>query len=251
MSKGVHVLPPSPVQYPKIHKFGFNPDIGTGSDPEDIWDQGGLYTFMSAVSTMYVSSDAEADQGISVAVEGLDGSWRFQSETIATDGTDGRTFVALANTYLRINRAYIDHTASPAGNIYISDDNTDAGGDGIPDTVSNIKAQITIGYDQTLQAVYTVPVDNDMLLSQWYATVGRAAAAGDRDVRLALMVRENAKTFRAQEVVALDVASPWRRKYDIAKRIPAKADVLIRAVEVLSNNTAVAAGFDGRLVQAG
>lgn len=42
-----------------VHKFGANPDVDTTTDPEDVWNNGGLYTFLdSAAKLNIVSSDA-------------------------------------------------------------------------------------------------------------------------------------------------------------------------------------------------
>ena len=38
-----------------IHKFGRNPSIG--GTPETVWMRGGVYTYLTSPSTVYVSSD--------------------------------------------------------------------------------------------------------------------------------------------------------------------------------------------------
>ena len=50
----------SPVEgYGTVHKFGYNAGIDTNTDPEDIWDVGGLHPgLQTAGATTVVSSDA-------------------------------------------------------------------------------------------------------------------------------------------------------------------------------------------------
>jgi hypothetical protein len=36
-----------------IRKFGYNPDV---DGAEDLWDQGGTYTFLASAATLYASS---------------------------------------------------------------------------------------------------------------------------------------------------------------------------------------------------
>ena len=43
-----------------IHKFGRNPNVGGA--PETIWEQGGIYTYLTVASTIYVYG-ADAQDG--------------------------------------------------------------------------------------------------------------------------------------------------------------------------------------------
>lgn len=226
-----------------VNKFGFNFDIDTGGS-EDIWDQGGLYTFLAAAATCYISSDVEADNDIEITVEGLDADWNEVVQTAETDHTDGRTFVALATDLIRVNRAYVSGDTAPTGNIYISSDNTDAGGDGIPDTASNIKAKITAGYNQTLQAVYSVPDGEVARVHFWYANVGRGAAATPIEVVVGIYVKEFGGVARCKELTCLGLGGDYGRDWHMALKVPAKSDLFVRCISTSADNVKMGAGFD-------
>jgi hypothetical protein len=89
-----------------VHKFGHNDNLG--SVVEDVWNAGGVYTYLTAAALMEVVStsanDTAAGSGCrSVVVQGLDADFAEQSETVVTDGTAA---VVTVNSYIRINRMY-------------------------------------------------------------------------------------------------------------------------------------------------
>ena len=48
-----------------MNKFGENPEVSTGTDPEDIWDGGGIYDFYPSVAqSMEIVSDDVNDSGV-------------------------------------------------------------------------------------------------------------------------------------------------------------------------------------------
>ena len=65
-----------------IHKFGSNPDVGTTM--EDIWQTGGVYTWLQSAVTLEAISDS-ADDIITgsgarkVIVQGLDPDFKYRS----------------------------------------------------------------------------------------------------------------------------------------------------------------------------
>lgn len=166
-----------------VNKFGHG--TVAGASPETIWDGAVVsgvtnYTYIATPSTLYISSDNAGDDQV-YEVHGLDATYRPQVQRVTASGF---TFVALDGKWIRVFRILNVGTTDNAGNIYVSDDNTDVGGNGIPDTVTNIKAMITIGNNQTLMAVYTVPVGRCVLIRQTIYTCGK----GD-DVEFTLWVR--------------------------------------------------------------
>jgi len=140
--------------YKAIFKFGFNPDIN-GTE-ETIWDAGGIYAYPAAAIQMKVSSsstnDTSAGTGArTVVVSGLDQNWNEASETVSLNG---QTEVLTTTTFIRVNRAYVATAGSggtAAGDIYVGTGTVTAG---VPAT---IYAKITLGQNQTLMAVWTVP----------------------------------------------------------------------------------------------
>jgi len=75
-----------------IHKFGYNPDIANSN--ETIWSQGGVYTYPTSASTMYISSSSTADTAAgtgarTATVSGLDANFDEISETVSLNGQAG------------------------------------------------------------------------------------------------------------------------------------------------------------------
>ena len=228
----------------RLHKFGRMVDVQAGT-PTDIWSYGGAYTYMTSASTMYASSD-NTDDAVTITVEGLDGDYMLQKESVTIDGF---TFVPLKNTYLRVFRAYVTGATAPAGNIYISDDNTDSdgGADGIPDTVTNIKAQIEIGTNQTLMALYTTPADfRRYELHEWSTSISSDGAnAADRSGRIELRTRPEGGVFHIKDMV--EVHSHGGRSsmvYHFPRNIEPKTDITIFSASVSKNDANVTGTFD-------
>jgi len=98
--------------------LGQNPDLDTGSMPEDLIPQGGVYTFQTSAQLVEIlSSDADDDDGDTgartVLVSGLDASYTEVSETATMDGTNA---VALTQTFLRVNRLIVVTAGSSLSN---------------------------------------------------------------------------------------------------------------------------------------
>ena len=137
-----------------IFKFGFNPDIN--GIEETIWDSGGIYAYPSAATVMKVSSSSTNDTAAgtgarTIVVEGLDGDYNEVEEIVTLNG---QTAVNTTTSFLRVNRAYVLTAGSggtAAGDIYVGVGTVTAG---VPAT---IYAQITLGNNQTLMAIWTVP----------------------------------------------------------------------------------------------
>lgn len=132
--------------------------------------------------------------------------------------------------------------------MYISDDNTDAGGDGIPDNLANMKAKIIIGNEQTNMALYTVPAGHKGYLTDWYASLlrltGASAVAGDFDVFL----RNVDSVFRSTHPIGLNTTGVGERtyKWPYPLELEPKTDIEVRVQPTA--NSDVAAGFTVLLI---
>ncbi|MCK5615625.1 hypothetical protein KAR91_77890 [Candidatus Pacearchaeota archaeon] len=90
-----------------IDKFGRNPDIDTGTDPEDIWDAGGLWVPPTAARThAFVSSSGEDDGSVLSTGTADTGS----STTILYDAAADFVTDAVAAGDAVLNDTNIDHS---------------------------------------------------------------------------------------------------------------------------------------------
>lgn len=228
------------IRYDSIHKFGHNPDIDTGTDPEDVWSQGGIYAFpTAAAATTIVStstSDAAAGTGArTVFVEGLDGNYLTASEIVTMNGTNA---VTLSTQYLRINRVRVITHGSDSGKSNVGVITVLHG--------ATVLAHIIADHGQTLQAVYTVAANFQVAyLAKWYCSMERSGGAAGVATIL-LCMADVGEAMRVTEHVELrsDGNSIFQYEFPFWIEIAPKTDISIRVNVVSANDTAVSGGFD-------
>lgn len=149
-----------------IYKFGRNPSASSAA--EDVWDVGGLYTWLSSAQTVTIrSSDAgDSDGGAgarTMQVYGLNDNGLEINESVNLAGTDA---VTLNNAYWRLNRMKVLTAGS---------DETNIGPIYATSTDGTVMAQINAGNGQTLMAIYTIPANKIGHLVHSGLTMGAAS----------------------------------------------------------------------------
>ena len=220
-----------------IEKFGENPNVGTLTDPEDVWDYGGIYTWSTAADIDTISSsDASDTQDIVIIGQTLDNTEVTQTATL-----NGQNKVTLSTPLYRVYRMYVDDSTDLAGYCYcyVDGDITD----GVPDTASDVRAVINNGNNQTEMCIYTIPAGKQGFFLGGYVSMNKSS--GNYAI-FTWRLRNRGKVFRVQSRIACIGTgnSNWRYKYPTpVGPIPAGTDILIRAEEVEANNTGCAGGF--------
>lgn len=218
-----------------VLKFGRNPAVGTTT--EDVWDGGGIWVPPTQPRVHNVASsdinDTSAGTGAqTVEVIGLTSDFNEVSETIVMDGT---TNVPTAFEYIRIYRMKVLTAGSGgenAGNITAT-----------AVTDATVTAQISIGNNQTLMAIYTIPAGKQGLLHSWYANNNLAGLAGAVDFQL--RIKEDGSVFQVKN--HLGVMSPgdslFQHFFESPLVIPEKSDIKVNATGSAVGQDA-SAGFD-------
>jgi hypothetical protein len=241
--------------YSSINKFGHNPTVETGTDPEDVWQGGGIYGFVPTESvTCDIKSDdtddAAAGTGArTVIVYGLDTNWLEVNETVTLNGT---TEVALQNEYVRLYRAVVLTAGSQMendGNITVQ---SSEGAGGINDNTVGIYIAAEDGQSQ--QAWYTIPAGKTGYFMKGYVGVSDGGNAASREsAEFKWKARLNNGTTGAwatkgQVECINDGSTTWQYRYGIpAGPLPAKTDIRIECTEVTAT-LGVVGGFDILLV---
>lgn len=234
-----------------MKKFGRNPVIDTGTDPEDVWDGGGIYAFITELaggsqdsgSKLKISSgstddDAGGTGALTVDVSGLDANYAEQSETVIMDG---QTAVETSGTYTRIFRMIVRSAGTGNGNAGIIYAGTGNITTGVPD---NIYAQIGIGNNQTLMAIYTIPAGKTGYLTRYYASINKKTTATTAEIQL--LARPDGEVFqikRHMSIVNLG-SSALLAPQGIPEVYAAKTDIKLHCAEVSASTVDLSGGFD-------
>jgi hypothetical protein len=208
-----------------LHKFGFNSLVQNVE--ETIWDVGGIYAYpSSAVKMTATSTDGANDEDVQVTIQGLDADYNELSETVTLDGSG----TAETNSFfLRVNRAFIAGSQEPSGTINITN-------------ASTTYARITLGENQSLMAIWTVPAGYTAYMFQNNTTC--YTEQNNKFGITKLVTREPGGVFRTQDKHTV-VLSQNVVDYLIPKSIPEKTDIEMRAIASSSNaNLQVSASFD-------
>jgi hypothetical protein len=228
-----------------INKFGYNGDIDTTSDPEDVWGAGGVYTGFptGAPETVeaFSSSDEDGDGtltgALTIRIIGLKTatSLFYESEDITLTGQVAATSVA---SWYRINRMYVLTSGSAGNNVgTITVRHTT--------TTSNVFFVLPAGFGQSVVACWTVPHNNTFLLDRISIHMSRANN-GAGSCQVALQTREvGTSTWRNREFYSITNDGGQDEDYPYPIKINGFTDVRIRVVEVGANDTRVQAGFSG------
>jgi len=230
--------------YAYVNKFGRNTDVDSGTRA-DVWDGGTTaiggqtYTYSTTADITHIVSDA-ADT-VNIEVQGLDANWEEVTQTKTLTGTTG---VALDTPLIRVFRMKnIDSTAA-AGNIQCG-----VGAVTTSFTAANLRAQITLGFEQTLMAIYTVPANKKAYLTNFWCDMNRSVTSGS--CNFDMFARSEGGVFRVQTTTASVGAgtSHFQHQYEPYPSFNAKTDIKITA-DASANNTDISAGFDLILVNA-
>ena len=211
-----------------LFKYGYNPNIVNVN--ETIWDVGGIYAYpSSAVKMTATSTDGANDEDVQVVISGLDADYNELTETVTlnasgTAETDG--------FFIRVFRAFITGSQTPLGTINITNTGT-------------TYARITLGENQTLMAVYTVPAGKSLYINNGTATHGTDTSGAFMTIRF--MIRPPGEVFRTAvkiDVTGAELLFPFY--YPL--RLPEKYDLEVRAICNKNQINAVSATFEGVIV---
>ena len=228
--------------YSVVDKFGENPDVDTGA-PEDIWEYGGLYPYdpINTAPIISIVSDNPLDTQV-ISIIGLDIDGNEVSQNITLTGT---TRVILTTPLWRVYRMSNegDDGDNINGTIYCYT------GTGNTPAPAEIRAIIDNGNNQTLMALYTIPLGYVGYLFKGEFGGSRAVSSGS--AQNAYYSRRVGKVFKIKKRV--DVAFTGSSNYvdvrSFPDPIPALTDVKLRAESVTANRTGLFGAFDILLVE--
>lgn len=198
-----------------VHKFGRNSAPANGVE-ETVWDGSNLYPWATwhtgGADNVYLKSSATGDESKTIFIQGLDADFNVQSETVTLDAADSTTGVASANTYVRLFRMYNSGATDFVGNV----------GAHYGSASGTLVAQVLIGQEQTLMAVYTVPAGHTAYLMKYDFSGSANSAISSR-----LLFCEPNGVFRVQHSGSV-YGGQYDYAFDIPLAVPEKTDIDLR-----------------------
>ena len=210
-----------------VYKFGNNAEVADST--ETIWQQGGLYSYLSAASVLKVSSssanDTSAGTGArTVELFGLDGDYNEINEVVTLNG---QTAVNTTQSYLRINRMIVRSAGSGGYNVGIIYAGTGTVTTGVP---ANIYATINgDGTNQTLMALWTVPAGYTGYLLQYDVSNGTTSNT-PAVCKMTLVARPYGEVFQSKDVKSLTTGMHIENTLVVPLKFTEKTDIEVRAV---------------------
>jgi hypothetical protein len=222
-----------------LFKFGNNTDIN--GSLETVWSSGGVYVYPTTAIQMKVSSSSAGDAALgtgarTVSVQGLDQDYNEVSENITLTG---QTAVLTTTTFIRVFRAFVltaGSTGTAQGTIYIGTGNVTSG---VPAT---IYAEIPVGENQTLMALWTVPAGYTLYLSR--ATFSAASNNAAQYILGKFVIRPTGGVFRNAFDVTVN-SNVFSYAFNTPLAVQEKSDIEARAIALSGTNFYVTSSFEG------
>lgn len=222
----------------RITALGNNPDVDTGSLPEDIWTGGGAYPWMTAATALEIVSsdanDAAAGTGArTVSISGLDINYVAVTQVVTLNGT---TAVAIPSSLFRINSALIMSAGSGkvnAGTLTIRDSGA-----------GTTRAIIPLGYGITRQSIYTVPAGSTLQIISQFLGFNKTSASS-RFATFATFIQSSAGFYRMPLEITIGDEPPYRHDGIPGVILPEKTDFALRCTFVSNDNSDLTAAWLG------
>lgn len=213
--------------YTVVDKFGANFAITALTDPEDIWEGGGLYPYDAPGSAPIVSIISTLADVQPIEIQGLDINGDLVTQTITLTGN---TRKALDTPLWRVFRMENVGTVDIAGVVYCY-----TGTGGVP-AIGNQRALITGATNQTLMALYTIPKGKVGFLyrGEFGVEYSSSPGAAQQYLRASYQSRRVGKVFKVKKIVTLITqgGSSYIDKRSFPDIIPALTDIKLNAIEV-------------------
>lgn len=218
--------------------YGFNGTITTETDPEDIWELGGTYTFSSTANISKLSSSSTADTVIPIKVIGLDSNWALTTQYKTLNGQNKVTLDTSLIRVISIENSSGTYGGTNAKNIagtvycYVDGDITT----GVPNDLTTVRATINDGNNISQIAIYTIPAGKTGFLFRGEAGIKYSGSLVDANdyATISYRSREYGGVFKAKKFASL--VSSGNSSYTVDRifpeTLPAKTDILLRCDEV-------------------
>ncbi len=217
-------------------KDGINLDIDTGSTPEDLTNEGGVYagfpTGTIEAGEIVVSGADTGTVYYSYMATATDLDYTFGSKAITGAGT-----YSLGHNIWRSNFAYFVSTNTSVFNVgtILLRNST---------TTTNIFWQIDIGFSQTFCAAYTVPYGSSVYVDRFNGNM-RGSATGSLDGFI--WYRPFGESPRLRFPFELQYGTLYFDDTDYLIKIPERVDFIPRIITSSANN--LSAKFSYRILK--
>lgn len=222
-----------------VNKFGRNPDVSTGTVPEDIWNGGGVYTGFptGAPEEFEVFSSSSSDTGVlTFTYLPSSTSTAYATATVTLNGT---TPVATGITGYRMHTArYSSGTSTTfnVGTITLRHRTTTA----------NVFCVMPIGRSQTNVSAYTVPAGSTAYVRRLFL---RATGTTTITVQGALWVRALGESPRLRRPIVATNTDHFEEYPYGGLVVSEGSDIVLRIVSSSNNNVDVSGGYDVLLIK--
>ena len=198
--------------------------------------QGGTVAFPTQARKHDLASTSDNDGAgteagaSSVEVIGLDSNYERQSETVALNGT---TNAPTTNSYIRLDRMKVlaaGSNGSKIGTITAT-----------AQTDSTVTNQITIGENQSLYGIFTIPANKTGYMTDFYASADPSVTA---TITVKLKIRPFGQVWQTKQIIKINDSVPYfKHSFNPPLKIDEKSDVKITVVSS-ANNQVLDGGFD-------
>jgi hypothetical protein len=230
-------------QYSFVEKFGENPEIDTGSEPQNIWSYGGMYTYSTVADIDSIVCGNAADI-TEITIQGLGADGRLLEQTVTSAGL---TVVPIPVPFLRVFRAFNSGTVTLLTHCYIFVDSTVT--NGVPNDPTKVRAEIHIGINtglsggQTEMAQYTIPVGYVGYLYSGYTGISRGGNLAYAQFVVRLRSKDGVWRTAFRDASIGQGTSTSQYLYSVPLPMPAGQDLDIICTKVGTNDTGVFGGF--------